>query len=275
MVRDHYNGLAGMKLGFACCPGKGGDTGTAVSAGYNCLELDAFSRKAPIFSHGCGTPVPAAGIAAGQTVLDLGSGPGLDLLLAAAGTGPAGRVVGLDMAEGMVARARAAAAAWGVKNVEVIEGLMESLPFETGSMDRVVSNCAVSLSPEKGRVFAEMSRVLRPGGRVVVADIAVSDLPAWARTNANLYTNCIAGALGKDEYLDALSRAGLSELRVLEHRTFDAPELETFLLVGTTGSGQKDPCSCSHYLAGRLLGRTAEKLRGRVGSITLSGSVPS
>jgi ubiquinone/menaquinone biosynthesis C-methylase UbiE len=274
MVREHYDELAGTTLGMVCCPGKGMDRGTAELAGYADAATACLSKEAPVFSHGCGTPVSYAEIGPGDTVLDLGSGAGLDLFLAAARTGPAGRAVGVEMAEGMLTRVRLAAAARGVGNVKVIQGVMESLPLASACADRVISNCAVCLSPEKEKVFAEIHRVLRPGGRVVVSDIFVSRLPSWAKENVNLYRACIAGALEGEELLRGLSEAGFADLQVRQRTTFDEPDLETFLLVGTTGSGQKDPCSCSHYLAGRLLGRTAEKLRGKVGSITLTGRVP-
>jgi len=274
MVREGFAGLGAGPAGFACCPGKEPERGTAVLAGYGDNVLENFSRKVHVFSHGCGTPVALAGIRPGETVLDLGSGAGLDLLLAAERAGPEGKVVGLDITPEMAVRAGEAAAAWGAGNVEVRAGMIEEIPFEAGTADRVISNCAVCLSPEKARVFAEIGRVLRPGGRVTISDIIVDGLPRWARENRNLYTSGIAGALGEEEYLDELGRAGFEELRVLRKHFFDEPRLETFLLVGMTGSGRSDPCSCGDYLAGRLLGRTAEKLVGKVGSITLEGRSP-
>jgi len=275
MVRESCAGLAAGPAGFVCCPGVEPDLGTALLAGYERGELQILRRKAPISSHGCGTPVAFAGIRKGETLLDLGSGAGLDLLLAAEEVGPGGRIIGVDMTGGMVARAREAAAAWGAENIEAREGLMEEIPVGTGTVDRAISNCAVCLSPEKGRAFAEIVRVLRPGGRVTISDIVVVDLPRWARENKNLYTSCVAGALGEEEYLAELRKAGLVDVRVLRKNFFDESRLETFLLVGMTGSGRSDPCSCNDYLAGRLLGRTAERLAGKVGSITLEGRVPA
>jgi ubiquinone/menaquinone biosynthesis C-methylase UbiE len=265
MVREDYAGLSGTPLGAACCPGKAPDHGTAALAGYGGGELDALSRKVAVFSHGCGNPSALAGISESETILDLGSGAGLDLLLAAEKAGPGGNVIGVDMTEGMVSRAREAAAAWGAGNVEVREGIMEKLPVKTGTVDRVISNCAVNLSPEKSRVFAETARVLKPGGTVTISDIVVRDLPDWAKENRSLYSSCVAGALEEEEYLEELAKAGLAEVRVLQRAVFDELQLGTFLRVGATGSGLTDPCSCSGYLAGRLLGRTAEKLSGKVG----------
>jgi len=273
MVRESCAGLAARPPGFVCCPGKEPEMGTAALAGYAGEVLKTISRKVPVFSHGCGTPVALAGIRSGETLLDLGSGAGLDLLLAADRVGPGGRIIGVDMTNGMVARAGEAAAAWEGVNIEVREGMMEEVPLETGTVDRVISNCAVCLSPEKDRAFAEIVRVLRPGGKVTISDIVVGDLPRWARENGNLYTSGVAGALGEEEYPEELRRAGLVDVRVLRKNFFDQSRLETFLLVGMTGSGRTDPCSCNDYLAGRLLGRTAEKLAGRVGSITLEGRV--
>jgi len=275
LVRESCAGLAGRPPGVVCCPGKEPDPGTVLLAGYESRELEELSRKVPVFSHGCGTPVSSAAVGKRETVLDLGSGMGLDLLLAAERVGPGGRIIGVDMTEGMVARAREAAAVWGAENIEVRQGIMEEAPVETGTVDRVISNCAVCLSPEKARAFAEIVRVLRPGGTVTISDIVVGELPRWARENKNLYTSCVAGALGEEEYLEEFRRAGLVDVRVLRKDLFDEPRLETFLLVGMTGSGRSDPCSCNDYLAGRLLGRTAEKLAGKVGSVTLEGRVPA
>ena len=275
MVRENSAALAVKPPGVACCPGRVPDPGTALLAGYESGELDGLARKVPVFSHGCGTPVSFSAIGEGETVLDLGSGAGLDLLLAVEKVGPGGRIIGVDMTEGMVVRAREAASAWGTKNIEVRAGVMEEIPVETGTVDRVISNCAVCLSPEKARSFAEIFRVLKPGGTVTISDVVTGALPAWARENRNLYTSGVAGALGEEEYLEELQRAGLIDVRVRRKHFFDESLLETFLLVGMTGSGRTDPCSYSDYLAGRLLGRTAEKLAGKVGSVTLEGCAPA
>jgi ubiquinone/menaquinone biosynthesis C-methylase UbiE len=269
MVAEDYARLAQAPLGIACCPGSAPDHGTAVLAGYGSEDLGSLSNDVQIFSFGCGNPVASAGIAEGATVLDLGSGAGLDLLLAARRAGPSGTVVGVDMAGGMAARAKESAAAAGLENVNVLRGIMESLPVASATVDRALANCAVSLSPEKQKVFAETARVLKPGGGLFMADIVVGDLPAWVRENRSLYSGCVAGALGEGQYLDGLVEAGLKEVRVRERRLFGEAELKTFLQVGVTGSSRADPCSCSGFLAGRLLSRTAEKLAGKVGSVLI------
>jgi len=269
MVAEDYARLARGPLGVACCPGSAPDHGTAVLAGYGSKDLSSLSGDAPVFSFGCGNPVASAGIARGATVLDIGSGAGLDLLLAARRAGPSGTVTGVDMAEGMTDRAKEAAAAAGLVNVKLIRGIMESLPVASGTVDRVLANCAVSLSPEKQRVFAEAARVLKPGGGLFMAEIVVRELPAWVRESRHLYSGCVAGALGEEQYLAGLEEAGLEQVRVRERRLFRTAELKTFLQVGVTGSSRTDPCSCSGFLAGRLLGRTAEKLAGMVGSVLI------
>jgi ubiquinone/menaquinone biosynthesis C-methylase UbiE len=153
----------------------------------------------------------------GQTVVDLGSGPGHDLLLAARRVGPGGLVIGVDMTDAMIVEARRNAARAGLDNIEVRKGVIENLPVAAGSVDWVISNCVINLSPQKPSVFAEIARVLRPGGQFRISDIVVEELPQWLRESAAAYAACVAGAISEADYVRGLERAGLADVRV-EHR---------------------------------------------------------
>jgi arsenite methyltransferase len=273
-VSRDYARLVTLSPGSSCCSGKEGDAGNLDLAGYSKEEIDAVPGGASVSSFGCGNPVALEGIAEGETVLDLGSGAGLDLLLAARKVGPTGRVIGVDMTDEMIARARENAAAAGHDNIEVRKGIIEDLPVDSSSVDWVISNCVVNLSPEKKKVFAEISRVLRPGGRVVVSDVVVQDLPEWARKNQSLYSGCIAGAISEDEYLAGLREAGLEKVGVKDRLVYDAAQLKAFLQLEVTGSALSDPCSCSGFLAGELLGRAGEVLAGKIWSALFIAGKP-
>jgi SAM-dependent methyltransferase len=269
-VSKDYSRLVTATSAAACCPVKKPANPAAEVAGYSPGELDPLSQGVAVSSFGCGNPVAFGDIAEGETVLDLGSGAGLDLILAARKVGPSGRVIGIDMTEEMISRARENVAAAGLGNVEVRKGIIEELPVESSTVDWVISNCVINLSPEKGRVFAEIARVLRPGGRMVVSDIVVEDLPDWVREKQSLYSGCIAGAIGEDAYQRGLLEAGLAEVEVRDRLVYDAAQLKAFLQLEITGASQTDPCSCGGFLTGELLGRAAELLAGKVWSALFS-----
>ncbi len=175
----------------------------------------------------CGDPASFDQIRPGDTVLDLGSGAGRDVFIAARETGPHGKAIGVDMTDDMLDLARANAARFsaraGLDNVEFRKGFIEDLPVADASVDVVISNCVINLSPDKPRVFREAFRVLRPGGRLVVSDIVLNrDLPAAARRNAELYAACIAGALRREEYLAAVREAGFADVGVLKDALYTA-----------------------------------------------------
>jgi len=162
-------------------------------------------------------------------VLDLGPGAGLDLLIAARKVGPSGQVIGVDMTEEMISKAEENIKAAGVKNIEVRKGLIEELPVKSSSVDWVISNCVINLSPEKEKVFSEISRVLKPGGRMVVSDMVGENIPEWLRENKNLYSACISGVISEKEYLSGLRKAGLEKVKVSERKTYQLDELESFI----------------------------------------------
>lgn len=187
------------------------------------VDLLAKFPEEVLFSLGCGNPLVGADIRPGETVLDLGSGGGLDCFLAAQRVGPAGRVIGVDMTPEMVERATAAARQLGFSNVEFRLGYLEDLPVEDDSVDVVISNCVINLSPDKPRVFREMFRVLKPGGRVSIADmVSKGPLPPSLRENPEAWNACIGGALEMEEYVRYLEEAGFTEVEI---RTVNTPPL--------------------------------------------------
>lgn len=208
----------------ACGCGCADTAGVAArSAGYGTEAAD--HAEAAVSSFGCGNPLAFAGVEPGQTVVDLGSGAGFDLLIAAEKVGPDGRVIGVDMTDAMIERARANAASRGFDQVEVRKGLIEALPLADASADWVISNCVINLSPEKHRVFAEIHRVLKPGGRFSISDIVVEELPPALRDNAAAYAACIAGAIREERYVAGLESAGLVDVAVDERTVYDAEQL--------------------------------------------------
>ncbi len=184
---------------------------------------EATGARSPSF--GCGNPLAFAEVKPGETVVDLGSGPGFDLILAAKRVGPSGLVIGVDMTDAMIEEARRNAARAGFTNIEVRKGLIENLPVAAGSVDWVISNCVINLSPEKPRVFAEIARVLRPGGRFRISDIVVESLPEWIRGNAAAYAACVAGAIPEREYVAGLERAGLVDVKVESRLVYTAAQI--------------------------------------------------
>jgi SAM-dependent methyltransferase len=214
-VRTHYGEIARAErsgCGTAdsgCC---GPSSSTAL--GYSAAELSALPEGADL-GLGCGNPTGIAALQPGETVLDLGSGAGIDCFLAAQAVGPEGRVIGVDMTPDMVERARANALNAGVSNVEFRLGEIESLPVADASVDVILSNCVVNLSTDKPRVWREAHRVLRPGGRVAVSDmVEVGELPAAVRDDPASYSGCVSGAVGVEEIRGMLAAAGFGEIDV-------------------------------------------------------------
>jgi SAM-dependent methyltransferase len=178
-------------------------------------QVDDVPGAALLASLGCGNPTAVASLAPGEVVLDLGSGGGLDVILAARRVGPAGKAIGLDMTPEMLALARRNAAEAGVGNAEFREGSIERIPLPDRSVDVIISNCVINLSPEKSAVFAEMFRVLRPGGRVAVSDVVAEDrLSPAERAERGDWVGCIAGALSIGEYRIGLGKAGFESIEV-------------------------------------------------------------
>jgi ubiquinone/menaquinone biosynthesis C-methylase UbiE len=179
------------------------------------VEQGQLPVAAVAASLGCGNPMLVAELREGETVLDLGSGGGIDVLLSARRVGERGFVYGVDMTEEMLALARANAATAGAENVEFVRGVIEDLPLPDAAVDVVISNCVINLSPDKPAVLSEVYRVLRPGGRVGISDVVAEDrLSPAERAERGSYTGCVAGALSRREYLDSLAAAGFVDAEV-------------------------------------------------------------
>jgi arsenite methyltransferase len=190
---------------------------------YSDSETEGATAGAVGASLGCGVPTAVAELHEGETVLDLGSGAGADVLISAKRVGATGRAIGLDMTDEMLQLARANAAEAGVENVEFIKGYIEDMPLPDASVDVIISNCVINLAGDKHKVLAEAARVLKPGGRFAVSDvIAAPDMDEATRADMAAYTGCIAGALTEDEFRKALTAAGLTDIEIREtHRVHE------------------------------------------------------
>jgi SAM-dependent methyltransferase len=222
-VRDRYGKIAEQKGEPQGCCGSDCGCGSSVSLadiGYSDALRAAVPEGADL-GLGCGNPLAHAVVKPGETVLDLGSGAGIDAFLASKDTGPTGRVIGVDMTAAMLSRARANAEKIGASNVEFRLGEIESLPVADGSVDAIISNCVINLSPDKPRVFGEAFRVLRPGGRMVVSDLVlVAPLPDSVRSSVEAYVGCVAGASRREDYLRLVREAGFERVEVLEETQY-------------------------------------------------------
>lgn len=213
----------------SCCGGGAAPEATVAQlAGYGPI-MDEDLEAAAGSSFGCGNPLAFQDVEEGQTVLDLGSGAGLDLLIAAKQVGPNGKVIGVDMTDEMLEAARANAAKAGASQVELRKGVIEQLPVDDDSVDWVISNCVINLSTNKPAVFQEISRVLAPGGRFSVSDIVVLGLPESLRQHAVAYSACIGGAISESEYIAGLEAAGLSDVKVTERVVYRYDQLAGIL----------------------------------------------
>ena len=220
-VRDKYAAVARGEV-LSCCGDSGcGDEINMIGDAYDGVE--GYVPDADL-KLGCGLPVEHAGLAPGQTVLDLGAGAGLDAFVARRIVGEAGRVLGVDFTPKMVEKARKNATSLGYENVQFDHGDIEALPFADASVDVVISNCVLNLVPDKARAFAEMRRVLRPGGHFCVSDVVSHGaLPAAIRASAELYAGCVAGALDQVDYLALLRAAGFEQVEVVTERPIELP----------------------------------------------------
>ena len=263
-VREKYGRIAQGTESGCCGPAAGcasPESAVSLGIGYSDEQLAQIPAGANL-GLGCGAPLTFLALEKGETVLDLGSGGGIDALLAARQVGPEGHVVGVDMTPEMLERARANAERAGASNVEFRAGRLEALPVEDGSMCAVTSNCVINLVPDKGKVFAEVARVLRPGGRLVISDIVLDGpLPESVTSDVFAYVGCVSGAMEREPYFGLLREAGLTEIEVLRDVDYLATASET------------DPA----WLA-ELAARTKvdpEAVKGRVRSITYRARKPA
>jgi arsenite methyltransferase len=266
-VREGYAKV--VKQGSSCCTPATPCCGSteliqdiSKKIGYTDAELQAVPEGANL-GLGCGNPVALASLKQGETVLDLGSGAGFDCFLAADRVGERGRVIGVDMTPEMIEKARENARKGNYANVEFRLGEIEHLPAADNSVDAVISNCVVNLSPDKKEVFAEAFRVLRPGGRLMISDIVLlTELPDFIKHSIEAYIGCVAGAMLKDEYLEAVREAGFQDVKIMGETAFPA---ELIL---------SDPTAKEIIKRLEMDSESAGQVAGSVMSIKVSGIKP-
>jgi ubiquinone/menaquinone biosynthesis C-methylase UbiE len=235
IVREKY-GQAALRVvagqASSCCGGSCG-TGTAdpiTSDLYEAAQVSGLPAEAVLASLGCGNPTALAELTAGQVVLDLGSGGGIDVLLSARRVGPTGKAYGLDMTDEMLALARRNQATAGVTNVEFLKGDIEHIPLPDASVDVIISNCVINLAADKRKVFAEAFRVLKPGGRFAVSDVVVrGEVPAAIRRSMELWVGCVAGALEEKQFEAWLREAGFENPTLEPTRIYKLEDARQFL----------------------------------------------
>lgn len=235
VVKEKY-GQAALRVtsgGSSCCGASAALDGCAdpITANlYDTGQADQIPEAALKASLGCGNPTALAQLNAGETVLDLGSGGGIDVLLSAKRVGPTGKAFGLDMTDEMLSLARENQKKAGVENVEFLKGEIENIPLPDNSVDVIISNCVINLSSEKDRVLKEAFRVLKPGGRFAVSDVVVrGDVPAEVRRSMLLWVGCIAGALKDSEYIAKLADAGFDAIEIEPTRVYNIEDARAFL----------------------------------------------
>jgi len=256
-VRDRY-GRISLKAASCCGPQPdvcgGAPDQIAQTVGYGADALEAVPEGANL-GLGCGAPVDHLALKPGETVLDLGSGGGIDCFLAARKVGAQGRVIGVDMTPEMLDRARSNARKSGLANVEFREGRLEALPVESASIDAVTSNCVINLVPDKAAVFREIARVLKPGGRLVISDIILDGrLPEAVEKDVWAYVGCVAGAQQRERYFGMLEAAGLGPVEILKDVDFLGAIMDSA------------PDEVREFLA--RTGAKADDLLGKVRSVT-------
>jgi SAM-dependent methyltransferase len=235
IVRDKYAEAARRVAGggAATC-----GCGTGAAAGcdpitsnlYDASQTDSIPDTALTASLGCGNPTALAALHAGETVLDLGSGGGIDVILSARRVGPSGKAYGLDMTDEMLALAEANKRKAGISNVEFLKGQIEQVPLPVDAVDVVISNCVINLSADKDRVLREAFRVLKPGGRFAVSDVVVrGEIPPDVRRSMELWVGCVAGALSEEDYRTKLEAAGFTDVDIETTRVYDIEDARSFL----------------------------------------------
>jgi arsenite methyltransferase len=267
-VQRYYSAQA-QSATSSCGPACGCEPALPVQVSAVPLYSAQDRKQAPVealmASLGCGNPLVHADLRPGEAVLDLGAGGGLDALVAAGRVGPDGRVWGLDMSEQMLALARSNAQRVGAGNVEFLKGDLEAIPLPDSSVDAIISNCVVNLAPDKKRAFAEMSRVLRPGGRIVLSDI-VTDRPVPAKLKRNLtaWAACIGGSLSVQECQDLLAEAGFTDVVVERERVYTMADAEVAGLAPMLRQVGADAALACGYASASIRARRA--VRAAVGS---------
>jgi arsenite methyltransferase len=242
IVREKYGEAArrvttGAGLPADCCAQTGCCAGVAAASCdpitsdlYDEAQRQGLPEKAVLASLGCGNPTALAELKPGETVLDLGSGGGIDVLLSARRVGPSGQAYGLDMTDEMLALARENQHKAGIQNVEFLKGEIEKIPLPDDSVDVIISNCVINLSADKDKVFREALRVLKPGGRFAVSDVVVrGEVPVDVRRSMELWVGCVAGALEQKDYAEKLAKAGFEQIGIEPTRVYSLDDARHFL----------------------------------------------
>jgi arsenite methyltransferase len=250
-LRVSEGGTAATCCGSSACCGATTEAWDPITSDhYDEGQKAGIPVEAVLASLGCGTPTALAELKPGETVLDLGSGGGIDVLLSAKRVGPTGKAYGLDMTDEMLALANDNKQRAGAENVEFLKGEIEQIPLPDASVDVIISNCVINLSGDKRKVLTEAFRVLKPGGRFAVSDVVVrGDVPAAVKTNMELWIGCVAGALEEQEFLDLLREVGFEKPSIEPTRIYKAEDAAAFL----TGSGL-DSVDFASQIDGKFMG---------------------
>ena len=268
-VREKYGAIANSVMKSAantgCCgPASCGCSDPITSNLYSDAETGALPPEAVLASLGCGNPTALLALEAGQVVLDLGSGGGIDVLLSARRVGPTGKAYGVDITDEMLALARENQRKAGVMNVEFLKGSIESLPLPNDSVDVIISNCVINLASDKDAVFREAFRVLKPGGRFAVSDVVVrGDVPADIRRSMELWVGCIAGALEENDYVARLKAAGFSEIDVEPWRVYKVEDARSFLNRSGVDVDRLAPLVEDRFISAFVRAKKPEKAAGK------------
>ena len=221
LVRERYGNFA-QNASSSCC---GDGEAATKNALYELEQLDGLPDEALLASAGCGNPTAIGDLNAGETVVDFGSGGGIDCFIAARAVGDQGRVIGIDMTPDMIELALKNASNLGVSNVEFHLAEMENTPMESGSVDVIISNCVINLAPDKDAVFREAHRILKPGGRMFISDMVLTaPLPAHATEDAENWVSCLSGAEPQDVYMGRMVSAGLADIEIMDSKPWQGEE---------------------------------------------------
>lgn len=229
-VKKRYSKIAKKENSCSCCSGTDSMTEQAKAIGYSAEELKSIPEDA-VFGLGCGNPTALAEIQEGETVLDLGSGGGIDVFLAANKVGDKGKVIGVDMTPDMIATAIKNAETGEYGNVEFKLGEIENLPIEDSTIDVIISNCVINLTPDKNKAYQEVYRVLKPGGRILVSDLVTEGfIPEEIRGSFQAWSECVGGAMEKQDYLNTIKKAGFKEVEIIEQHFFTESDMDERLI---------------------------------------------
>ncbi|UCE23164.1 MAG: arsenite methyltransferase [Candidatus Zixiibacteriota bacterium] len=268
-VKKHYGEAVKHRSGCGCGPSDikvDGVIAERIAQAHGYTNDDLGSLPEGVASFGCGNPLTFAQVKEGDVVLDLGSGPGLDLILAARKVGDRGKVIGLDMTPEMVETCRTNLQKANATNAEVRQGEMESMPVADSEVDWIISNCVINLSPEKEKVFAEAYRVLKPGGQMMISDIVTVNLPEDVRNDMRAWVGCIAGAVEEDEFIELAKNAGFEEVRIVARQSYSTSALQDFA---------SSDCGCGCYPDDHCEGQAvAGDWAGKVASVRLYARKP-